>query len=71
MSKKKDKELSDKENISSLVYECISTHNEPILIELIYRLQKEYVDVAKLSTMGEYKSTWTHEQVLNYITINT
>jgi hypothetical protein len=71
MAKKKNKIESTREDIYTLVNECIVTHNEAILVELIYRLEKEYVDIASLSTMGEYKGGWTHEEVLNYITLNT
>jgi hypothetical protein len=71
MAKKKNKIESTREDIYTLVNECIVTHNEAILVELIYRLEKEYVDIALLSTMGEYKGGWTHEEVLNYITLNT
>lgn len=71
MAKKKDKVEGTREDIYNLVNECILTHNEAILVELIYRLEKEYVDIAKLATMGEYKGGWTHEEVMNYITFNT
>lgn len=71
MAKKKDKIESTRDDIYDLVNECVNTHNESILAELIYRLEKEYVDIAKLATMGEYKGSWTHEEVINYITFNT
>ena len=54
-----------------LVYEYIATHNEEVLIELINSLKKEYIDLAKLSTFGEYQKEWTHEDVLNYVTYHT
>lgn len=66
-----DKSNSSRETIRNLVIECIATHNEEILIELIYRLQKEYIDIANLSSYGEYKPYWTHDQLLNYITYET
>lgn len=68
---KKSKYGSDREDIRDLVYECINTNNELILVELIYRLEQEYIDVARLSTYGDYKQSWTHQEVLNYITYNT
>lgn len=71
MAKKKNKIESTREDIAKLVEECIMTHNEIILVELIYRLEKEYIDLAKLSTYGEYNSSWSHHDVLNYITYNT
>tara|TARA_B100001113_G_C21012704_1_gene580031 strand:+ start:840 stop:1043 length:204 start_codon:yes stop_codon:yes gene_type:complete len=67
MSKEDDKML----NVTDLVFECIATHNELILVELITRLEKEYVEIAELSTLGKYKSSWSHEDVLNYITYET
>ena len=54
-----------------LVYECIATHNEMVLVQLIDTLRREYDDLAKLSTFGEYKTRWTHEDVLNYVTYHT
>tara|TARA_B100001778_G_scaffold224996_1_gene186722 strand:- start:422 stop:637 length:216 start_codon:yes stop_codon:yes gene_type:complete len=70
MAKKKNKIESSREDIRELVEECILTHNELILVELIYRLEKEYVEVSELSTLGEYKASWSHHDVLNYITYN-
>ena len=61
----------EKYEVDDLVYECIATHNEVILIELIKRLESEYVDLAVLGTMGEYDYSWTHEDVLNYMTYHT
>lgn len=71
MARKKNKVESDRDELYNLVNECIISHNEALLVELIYRLEKEYVDIALLSTMGEYKGNWTHAELLNYITLNT
>ena len=68
MSKKKNNKL---ENIEQLVYDCISTNNEIILVELIERLQEEYIELAQLSSYGEYKTSWSHLDLLNYLTYNT
>ena len=55
-----------------LVYECIATHNEEVLVQLINSLKKQYNELAKLSTFGEYKQEeWSHEYVLNYVTYHT
>lgn len=62
---------SSRDSIAELVHECIVTHNELILIELLYNLEKEYREVSKLATMGEYTKSWTHQDVLNYITYHT
>jgi len=67
MSREDDKML----NVTDLVFECIATHNELILVELITRLEKEYVEIAELSTLGKYKNDWSHEDVLNFITYET
>ena len=69
-----DEEKDDNErtlNITDLVFECIATHNELILVELITRLEAEYVEIANLSTLGKYQTGWTHEEVLNYMTYET
>lgn len=54
--------------IRKLLGESIATHNEEVIVNLIFQLEKEYVELAQLSTMGEYKRNWTHLQVLDYIT---
>ena len=64
----------DKENrdsVESLVYECIATHNEMLLVQLIESLENDYTDLASLATFGEYERDWTHEDVLNYVTYHT
>jgi hypothetical protein len=68
---KKNKSESTREDIAKLVNECIVTNGEAVLAELIYRLEKEYVEIALLATMGEYKSSWTHVEVMNHITFHT
>lgn len=57
--------------IQILVSDCIMAHQESIIVKLIAELEQDYVELAKLSTMGEYKEDWTHQQVLNYITYET
>lgn len=56
------------EKVSRLVYDCLSAHQEIILIKLIAQLEEEYKEIAQLSTNGEYKDDWTHKQVLDYLT---
>ena len=58
-------------NTDELVYECIASHNEEVLIQLINELNKNYIELAKLSTFGEYKKSWRHKDVINYVTYNT
>lgn len=59
------------EEISQLVQDCLIAHQEIILIKLIVQLEKEYKEIAQLSTLGEYNPSWTHKEVLDYITYNT
>lgn len=56
------------EEIENLVYDCIVAHQETIIVQLIHQLEKDYKELARLVTMDEYKSDWTHKQVLDYIT---
>lgn len=56
--------------INSLLNDCIISHNEDIIVQMIYRLELEYRELAELSTMGEYRATWTHSELLDYITYN-
>ena len=70
----KDEDFEEDEReyfIDSLVYEAIATHNEIIIIELIKKLEEDYVEVCRLATMGQYNKGWTHRQVLDYITYET
>ena len=59
------------QEISQLVQDCLIAHQEIILIKLIVQLEKEYKEIAQLSTLGEYNPNWTHKEVLDYITYNT
>jgi len=59
---------SDKDAIRQLVEEAIERHRIGFLVELICKLQDDYIDVARLATDNQYQSSWTHRQVLDYIT---
>lgn len=61
----------DVEEMLKLIQECIKNDNLVFLATLICKLQKDYEDIAKLSTYGEYLPTWTHKQVLDFITYET
>lgn len=64
-----EKEQRDTEE---LVYECVMTHNEEVLVNLIISLKNDYCELAELSTFGDYKtSEWSHQDVLNYVTYHT
>lgn len=54
--------------IRKLLSDSIYSHNEEVIVNLIFKLEKEYVELAQLSTLGEYRRDWTHPQVLDYIT---
>ena len=56
------------DSIRKLMSDSITSHNEEVIVSLIFKLEKEYVELAELSTMGEYKRNWTHQQVLDYVT---
>lgn len=62
---------STTEEIRDLVDQCLLTHNTEILVNLIFYLEKDYIDIARLGTLDAYKSSWTHEEVLNYMTYHT
>ena len=63
---------SNREKIlRELVTDCFVAHQPEIIIRLLIQLEDEYLEIAKLATMGEYKTTWTHKQVLDYITYET
>lgn len=66
MRKKKNKD--NIQAIRDIVNEAINTGHEEFLVDIIYKLQEEYYEIATLSTMGEYQKTWTHKQTLDYIT---
>lgn len=59
------------ESINNLVTDCIFSNNIEILCQLIFRLEKEYQEIAYVSTFGEYTTEWTHHKTLNYITYET
>lgn len=56
--------------IESLVSDCFIAHQETIIVKLIYKLEQEYIELAKLVTLGEYDRTWTHKELLDFITFN-
>jgi hypothetical protein len=58
----------NKENIRMLVEEAIKYHKIDFLVTLIAKFQSEYIDIAKLATEDQYQISWTHKQVLDFIT---
>jgi hypothetical protein len=65
---RKKKTKKDLEAIRELVNECIATHQEEFLINLIYKLKHEYHELARLSTFDSYKETWSHKKLLDFLT---
>lgn len=57
--------------IEVLVSDCIIAHQEAIIVKLIAQLEEEYEELALLASMGEYKGSWTHRDLLDYITYET
>ena len=57
--------------IASLVDDCIIAHQETIIVKLIAELEKDYQELAELATLGEYTPSWTHKQVLDFVTYET
>jgi hypothetical protein len=62
------KKIDNLDSLREVVNECISTNNIEFLIQLLHKLQTEYNEIAKLSTLGSYKESWSHKKVLDYIT---
>lgn len=58
----------DVDEMIQLINECIKNNNLVFLATLICKLQKDYEDIAKLCTAGNYNPSWTHKQVLDFIT---
>jgi hypothetical protein len=58
----------NKESIRLLVEEAIKNHKIDFLVTLIAKFQAEYIDISKLATEGQYQISWTHKQVLDFIT---
>ncbi len=58
----------DKMSIRTLILEAISSHNEEVVVSLMAKLLEEYIELARLSSDNAYRKTWTHKDVLNYIT---
>ena len=56
MSRKK--KIDNLDSLREVVNECISTNNIEFLIQLLHKLQTEYNEIAKLSTLGSYKESW-------------
>jgi len=58
----------DVDEMLQLIQECIKNNNLVFLSKLFCKLQKDYEDLARLSTDGNYRPSWTHKHVLDYLT---
>ena len=55
--------------LAGLVKKLSDQGKHEFLAKLFVRLQLEYVELAKLSTDGEYVTgDWTHEETMNFLT---
>lgn len=62
------KKISNLDAVRELVHDAINTNSIEFLVKLIHNLQTEYVELAELSTLAQYKPTWSHKKVLDYVT---
>lgn len=62
------KKIDNLDSLREVINECINTNNIEFLVQLLHNLQTEYNEIAELSTFGEYKKSWSHKKVLDYIT---
>jgi len=58
----------EESTVLKMVQVCIKKKEIKFLAKLILKLQKDYIEVAKLSSDGRYKETWTHAKLLDYLT---
>lgn len=54
--------------IRSVVEDAMLSNDQEYLTMIITKLLTEYIEVAHLSTDGNYDPDWTHTDVLNYLT---
>jgi hypothetical protein len=55
-------------SVKSMVDECVKKGQTGFLSKLILKLQKDYIELAHLSSDGQYEDTWTHKNLLDYLT---
>jgi hypothetical protein len=62
---------SDKKSLKDtidLIEECVHSNKIEFLAELIIKLENQYMDIARIATDDNYQPSWTHLQVLDYMT---
>jgi hypothetical protein len=52
----------------AVIEDCIKKDQLEFLAHIICKIQKEYQEVCELASDGEYQVSWTHRQVLDYLT---
>ncbi|NDB86811.1 MAG: hypothetical protein EB127_29590 [Alphaproteobacteria bacterium] len=55
-------------NMIDVIDHCLNSDKKEFLAALIVKIQTEYKEIAELSTDGEYQVTWTHNDLLDYLT---
>lgn len=66
--------IDDKQEIQRMlliIEEAIKENKLKFIANLICTLQREYQEVCKLCTDGEYQQSWTHKMVLDYLTFES
>lgn len=64
----KDKDDVEFQDILNLVNQCVKDDNIEFLSNILFVLQQNYNELAKLCTDGNYHRGWSHTKVLDYIT---
>jgi hypothetical protein len=54
----------------AVVEDCVKKNKLDLLSKILCDLQSEYHEVCRLSTDGAYEVTWSHKDVLDYLTYN-
>jgi len=54
--------------MTQLINECVKNDQVEFFAGIVCKLQREYKEVCELSTDGDFQATWTHQQVLDYLT---
>tara|TARA_R100000278_G_C5446840_1_gene155799 strand:- start:607 stop:819 length:213 start_codon:yes stop_codon:yes gene_type:complete len=54
--------------IRSIVEDALISNDAEYLTLIITKILTEYIELAQLSTDGNYEKNWTHSDVLNYLT---
>jgi len=50
------------------IIEWVDDGNAEMVAKFMLHLKEEYVELATLATRGEYRRSWTHKQILDFVT---